>query len=75
MTCGNGEPCSLCDSTPWHKWDKEPAYEGHGNLTDDLRLKRGSEKPHVMLCSGCLERVMPIFQLRGEKERNEQSEA
>ena len=66
MTCGKNMRCVLCPvpkTTP-DSWglvfplpEESPAYEGEGNLTDELRTKRKSHKPHIRLCTGCLQRV------------------
>ena len=37
---------------------QEPAYEGIGNLTYEMRTGRQSHKPHIRLCTGCLKRVL-----------------
>ena len=66
MTCGKNMPCSLCRTprvTPQGEIiilppDEPPAYEGEGNLTDELRTGHQSHKPHIRLCTGCLQRVM-----------------
>lgn len=38
--------------------EQEPAYEGFGNLADEIRTGKGSHKPHIRLCTGCLKRVL-----------------
>ena len=64
MTCGKNMMCSLC-RTPRVTPQGEiivlpPAYEGEGNLTDELRTKHQSRKPHIRLCTGCLQRVLGV---------------
>ena len=70
MTCGKNMGCVLCDAprmaldsqgvTVFPPPEEPPAYEGEGNLTYELRTKRHSRKPHIRLCTGCLQRVLGV---------------
>ena len=41
-----------------HLPKQEPAYDGEGNLTYEMRTGKRSHKPHIQLCAGCLQRVL-----------------
>ncbi len=58
MTCGEKGICNLCDTTAAIGPRHSSTYEGKGNLADEVRTGRVSHKPHVRLCTGCLERAL-----------------